>query len=146
VAEARLRMPQLRLPVWRHLALRRRMARVPGLGWPRLTLLRHVSCRLLLASHLHGLTSLHHMLPPKLQPLTSLRRHPVRLAQWNERGSTPFHLHPRREDASAATNRLTGKPLAIRSLARVPARVKLARSGKLQLPRVAIEIEMQIGR
>jgi hypothetical protein len=142
----RRRMPRLRLPVWRHLALRLRMARVPDLGWPGLTLVRHVSCHLLLASHPNGLALLHHMLPPKSQPLASLRRYPVRLAQWNERGSTPVHLHPRREDASAATNRPAGKPLAIRSLARVPARVKLARSGKLQLPRVATEMEMQIGR
>jgi hypothetical protein len=142
----RRRMPWLPLPVWRHLVLRHRMARVPGLGWPRLTLLRHVSCHLLLASHPNGLASLHHMRPPKSQPLASLRRSRVRLAQWNERGRTPLHLHPRREEASAATNRPAGKPLAIRSLARVPGRVKLARSGKFRFPRVATEMEMQIGR
>ena len=47
------RMPPLRLPVWRHLALRRRMARGPGPGWPRLTVLRHVSRHLLHGSRLN---------------------------------------------------------------------------------------------
>jgi hypothetical protein len=142
----RRRMPRLRLPIWRHHVLRRRVPRLPGLGWPRLTLLRHASCHLLFANHLNGLTSQHPMLPPTSQPLTWLRRYPVRLARLNERGNTSLHLHPRREDASAATNRPTGKPLAIRSLARAPARVKLPRSAKLQLPRVVTEIETQIGR
>jgi hypothetical protein len=121
---AQRRMPR-RLPIWRHHVLRRRVPRLPGLGWLRLTLLRHVSCHLLFASHPNGLPSHHPMLPPTSQPLTSLRRYPVRLVR-NERGHTPLHLHPRREDASAATNRPMGKPLVVRSLARAPARVKLA--------------------
>jgi hypothetical protein len=175
VAEPRLHMPPrrrmpLRLPVWRHLALRRRMALVPGLGWPRLALLRHVSRHLLHGSRLNELALRHDLLPPKSQlraacrstPLlagarrpvwmarpqnpTRLRRYPALLARWNERRSTPLHLQPRREDASAATNRPKGNPLASRSLVTVPPLVKLAQSPSPPSRQIASEIEMQIGR
>jgi hypothetical protein len=163
------RVPPPPLPAWRHLALRRRIARGPDLGWLCLALLRPVSRPLLHGSRLSELTWLRRMLPPKSQPLTSplraagrrtpllagagrtvcprpqnrmrLRLCPTFLAR-RESESTPLRLHLRREDAFEATNRPKGKPLANRS----PARVEWARSGKLQLPRVATEIEMQIGR
>lgn len=164
------RVPQLQLPsrvppppltAWRHLALRRRIARALDPGWLCLTL-HHVSRHPLHGSRLSELTWYRRMLPPKSQPLTSpagrstpllagagrpqnpmqLRRCPTFLARRIEPESTPLHLHPRREDASEATNRPKGEPLANRSLARVES----ARSGKLPLPRGATEIEMQIGR
>ncbi len=167
------RAPQLRLPIARHLALWRRMPRAPGPGWPRLTPLRHVSRHLLHDSR-NELTSLHRMLPPRSQLQTSplraacrstpllagaqrpvrvarpqnptrLRRYPALLARWNERGSTPLHLQLRREDASAATNRPKGNPLATRSLAPVRPRVKLVQSPSPPSPQIATEIEMQIG-
>jgi hypothetical protein len=183
VAEARghiplrRRMPPLpltsrappRLPKARHLALRRRMGRGPGPGWPRLTLLRHVSRHLLHDSR-NALMSPHRMLPPRLasplraacrstpllagarrpvarpQNQSRLRRYPALLARRNERGSTPLHLHLLRKDDSAATSRLKGNPLATRSLIMVAPRVKLAQSPSPLSPQIATEIEMQIGR
>ena len=166
------RAPQLRLPIARHLALRRRMARAPGPGWPRLTPLRHVSRHLLHDSR-NELTSPHRMLPPRSQLQTSplraacrstpllagaqrpvrvarpqnptrLRRNPALLARWNEREARRCTFSSA-GDASAATNRPKGNPLATRSLAPVRPRVKLVQSPSPPSPQIATEIEMQIG-